>query len=278
MTQISHDLGTRASVEKLLFHLASGPEKEIEIKVADTEMLDRLIPGFDALRSCGQGSARHCEGDARVHTGKVFANVARLSEGIVDEDRYILLVAALLHDIEKPSTRQENEGKVTFYNHAEKAAERTAELAEKFHLSNAETDQLAFLIRNHMTAHLLPGQGEKKRLELYESPHFSMLTILQEADALASWESPDGTKHGEVLRAFFKTDREQVLEKQAAAALAERLFTDMTAALKDLGVQPGPYFGQVKKALGAAIRSGEVVTSADVASYVTNYHSENPPS
>ncbi len=281
MIETSYDFQTRAGVESfLLDSLASGSTQEIEAGFRDTKTpgtLETLIPGFMDLGSCDQGTLHHREGNALLHTAKVFANVARLTEGMAREDRYLLLVAALAHDIDKPSTRAVQGEKITFYGHAEKAEERSEAMAQNFYLTADEMDRLSFLVRNHMTAHLLQAQGEKKRLEFYESPHFSSLIILQEADALASWQSPDGTQHGKVLREFYDADRAQLLEQKTAAAFQKTLINQMERTLTDLGISPGPYFGKVRKALKAAVDQRKVLTQTEVANFVTGFVSNNPP-
>lgn len=276
MLRANEELTTRAAVQAMILNLASGTLDEIEAHIRENINLDAMIPGFRELAGCEQGGL-HQEGDALVHTAKVFANVAQLSKGLPDEDRYLLLIGALLHDITKPAARAENGGRVSFHGHAESAADMCPDLAQSFHLTDSELDRVTFLVRNHMNAHLIRSMGENRKLELYKSPHFSLLVILQEADALATWSDPEGVMHPEVQRDFMESDRRTLLDKETAAALMQKVKVEVEKTLRERGINPGPYYGEVKKAAQTAARNGEAVTTEQIREFVEEYLERNPP-
>lgn len=274
MVEIGSAMSPRTSMLEFVLELASGSSEEVQSKVLKQEAtLDKLIAGFALLRSCEQGVQNHLEGNALVHTAKVFAEMARLTTSTSLEDRYVLLIAALVHDIEKPSTRAEKGDKVTFYGHAEKAADRNNEFVSIFKLTQFEAEKLHFLVRNHMSAHLMRTFGERARAELYSSIHFPTLTLLQEADAISSWKSLDGSSHAEVLKDFYISDRNQIVEKESANALKKLIYDSATDELAQLGVAPGRYFGVVK----AALEKEDLRTSEEARAWARGFLVSNPP-
>ncbi len=177
----------------------------------------KLFPDFNALNRCNQGRILHLEGDALTHTGKVFAHASQSVSLFNEEDFFTLLVAALVHDICKPQTRQEKvDGKVTFFGHAERAANQCPEFARNVGMDSLQAEKLQWLVARHMHAHDVKkcNWGPKKRLEFYSASAFPLMRELQAADAVATWMNLDGSNHGEVLRDWFVAD-ERVLRGES---------------------------------------------------------------
>jgi len=68
----------------------------------------------------------------------------------VPPDKPLVRLAGLLHDIGKPATWEEREGRVTFYNHQHLGAEMTAGIMGRLKFSNADTEYVVRLVDNHM--------------------------------------------------------------------------------------------------------------------------------
>jgi poly(A) polymerase/tRNA nucleotidyltransferase (CCA-adding enzyme) len=67
----------------------------------------------------------------------------------------LLKLAALLHDIAKPQTAEEQpDGSVSFYGHQDQGAETAAVIGRRLKLSRADTSYVVAVIREHMR----PGQ------------------------------------------------------------------------------------------------------------------------
>lgn len=99
------------------------------VKIADENAflakvgeLEDFFPGLVQLGGCGQPPALHVEGDALTHTAKVFGETKKIvTPEWSEREELLLLAAAVCHDIEKPGTRIESDGKITFYKHADLA-------------------------------------------------------------------------------------------------------------------------------------------------------------
>jgi len=68
----------------------------------------------------------------------------------VPKGKPLVRLAALLHDIGKPATWEDREGRVTFYNHQHVGAAMVAEIMDRLRFSNAEKEYVVRLVENHM--------------------------------------------------------------------------------------------------------------------------------
>lgn len=157
--------------------------------------LDCVISGIQATSGCSHGAKIHLEGDVAKHTAKVVATLASISsEDSALQFDTIDLLAALMHDAEKVSTRVEDaEGNVSFPGHEEKAANRVPEVARKLWLSSEQQAKLDFLVREHGVAHSLPSEDAAVQGRIVNSPYWRNLRLLQKADALSCFLTPDGS-------------------------------------------------------------------------------------
>lgn len=63
-----------------------------------------LFPHLDAMRGCGQHPLWHSEGTVWTHALKAADAAAQLRPHLPEEDRFVIVMAAFLHDIGKPLT------------------------------------------------------------------------------------------------------------------------------------------------------------------------------
>jgi tRNA nucleotidyltransferase (CCA-adding enzyme) len=112
--------------------------------------------GFELMRETGllalfMPELEHSRGITQneFHAYDVFWHSLYTCDA-VPQEKPLVRLAGLLHDIAKPSTWEEREGRVTFYNHQHVGAEVTAEIMSRFKFSNVDKDYVVRLVDNHM--------------------------------------------------------------------------------------------------------------------------------
>jgi len=151
--------------------------------LSDTDSLAARLPEVLALADCLQLGPHHAEGDVLQHTKAV---VEHLPDGAGSE----LVWAAILHDIAKPLTRQEQtkNGEIVtrFFLHEVVGATLAKEISERMGLSALSQEKIVWLVANHMRVLALPAMGDKKAIEFVNHEYFSDLQKLFQADLAAS--------------------------------------------------------------------------------------------
>lgn len=186
----------QGALEFILQIIQGGDEKRIYSAICDGSF-DAYIPGLRKLSGCAHGLHIHLEGDAAAHTAKVVSSILKFA----GEDRQasfdeIDLLAALIHDIEKGSTRTvAADGSISFPHHEAKAAERVPEIGAALGLSATQVDKLKFLVGEHGVVHSLPSLPVNEQKRLVTSPYWRNLRLLQKADAQSCYISQDGSVH-----------------------------------------------------------------------------------
>ena len=115
----------------------------------------------------------------------------------------ILRLAALLHDVEKPSTASLDDNGIShYYSHAEKSSESAKRIARSLRCSNAEIERISVLIKYHDGVIEETDKAVKRRLNQLGNDGLFDLLDLQRADNLAQKkEKPiERLKHNDNLR------------------------------------------------------------------------------
>ena len=115
-----------------------------------------LYPELAALTECPQDPLWHPEGSVWLHTLYVCDAAAVIAEReqLVDDQRAILLLAALCHDLGKPATTATGaDGRIRSPRHAQAGVEMTEALLRRIGCPRALVAQVAPLVREHM-AHI----------------------------------------------------------------------------------------------------------------------------
>jgi putative nucleotidyltransferase with HDIG domain len=153
-------------------------------------------PDWEALRACGWWQAMaacpqdvvfHAEGDVATHTRMVVEEMQALPAFAerTGEERAILLLAALLHDIGKPdTTREEPGGRITARGHSVRGEVMTRRLLWEADVLFALREQVAALIRFHQHPFWLIERNDARyqALRISQSARCDLLAILAEAD------------------------------------------------------------------------------------------------
>jgi poly(A) polymerase len=220
----------RAELDKLL--VAPTPSLGLDLAV-ETGLADLFLPELPALAL--EQDPVHKHKDVLRHTYAVVENT--------DANDRVLRIAALLHDIGKPRTREITPEGVQFHHHEVVGARMAAERMRELRYPSAEIDEVAKLIELHLRFH---GYGEGwsdaavRRYVRDAGPLLDRLNQLTRADVTT----------GNRFRAKqFRALQDDLEERIARLAEEENLDAlrpplNGTQVMERLGIGPGPVIGE----------------------------------
>jgi putative nucleotidyltransferase with HDIG domain len=145
-------------------------------------------PWTAPMRVCPQDPEYHAEGDVWTHTRMVCEALVGLPEWAVLEPaaRETLFAAALLHDVGKPATTQEIDGRVRSPGHSAVGASMARQILWDLEAPLQVRERVACLIRHHQTPFFLIDSDDplRKAAHISLSGRCDQLAILSRADAL----------------------------------------------------------------------------------------------
>jgi putative nucleotidyltransferase with HDIG domain len=115
----------------------------------DWPTIEGQFPWVSALKSCPQDPIYHAEGDVWTHTKLVCEALVSQSawQSLPELDRATLFLAALFHDIAKPSvTAIDENGRISSKGHGRRGAKLARELLWRSHVPIAIREQVFHLI------------------------------------------------------------------------------------------------------------------------------------
>lgn len=221
-----HLSGERVAAELTRLLAAERPSTGLRL-LADTGLLEVLFPELAAERGIPQ---RKIAGD------DLWDHTLRAVDAVPSE-RTVIRLAALLHDIGKPSTMADDH----FHGHDAVGADMAATVLGRMRAPRAVAERVVHLIRNHMFTYE-PGWGDagvRRLIRRIGRDALEPLFDLRMADNIGSGEAPDAHDLGDLRR--------RVAEQLAGRAVLERadLAIDGQDLIRDLGLTEGPILGKI---------------------------------
>lgn len=206
-----------------------------------TGLLENILPDLAVAGRIAQENCHKHKFDVLTH--------CVLTMSAIPADRPLLRFTALLHDIGKSETHSVDEdGGVHFYRHEEVGAEIAERIMKGLRFSNDEIGYATTLIREHMTlsSYFAPTtmKGVRRLLIRLGDVPIEDLLLLKAADRFAR----DGQEKD-------NSDEEDRIRRMVAQIRAENhalKVTDLAISGDDLiemGLEPGPLFGEILKGL-----------------------------
>lgn len=182
-------LGTKDSTGILT--LAHGPSRGRALSFLQTSgIMSMVISEIDALVGCTQPPEYHPEGDVFTHTQMMIAACKSQDPN--------LLMGLLLHDIGKPATRVEENGKIHFHGHADTGAAMAEVICERLKMERKDIDEIVYLVKWHMALFEAKNFALSTLKKFFRHESFPKLLELHRLDILCSsgnFESYDFLKH-----------------------------------------------------------------------------------
>jgi poly(A) polymerase len=238
----------QAELAKLM--LAPEPRRGLELMVY-TGLADLVLPELPALQLAVD--AGHHHKDVYEHSLTVLERAIALETspaGPVPGPDLVLRLAALLHDIGKPTTRRfEAGGQVTFHHHEVVGAKLAAKRLRQLRFDSATVKDVTRLVELHMRFH---GYGEAgwsdsavRRYVADAGPLLERLHRLARADC-----TTQNTRRAERLAFAYDDLERRIGELEAQEELkAIRPDLDGDQIMAVLGIGPGKDVGRAYKFL-----------------------------
>jgi len=185
----------------------------------------------------------------------------------------LLKLAALLHDIGKPSTKTiEHDGRMRFLGHSQEGLTMAGELLERLRFSNREIQTIQLMIEHHLRPGFLVGEEMPSRRAIYryfrDTGEAGIDTLfLCLADHLAArgptLDPSEWHKHTMVTEYMITKWYE---EKDTVSP--PRLIDGHTL-IDRFGLEPGPRVGELLEMVREAQASGDIGTSEEAVEFVS---------
>src|SRR6185369_13358428 len=209
--------------------------------LVETGLADRFLPELSGLKLEIDEHAQHK--DVYEHTLIVVANAVRL-EGDSGPD-FVLRMAALMHDVGKPATKDVGrEGRVSFHHHEVVGARLTKQRMKAMKYPKDVTSAVVELVALHLRFYGY-GRGEwtDSAVRRYVTDAGDLLPRLHKLTR------SDCTTRNKRKAAGLSADYDALEERIARIAAEEDLARvrpdlDGNAIMELLGVPPGPIVGQ----------------------------------
>lgn len=211
---------------------------------------------IEALFETPQEPAFHPEGNAGIHTLLVVDAMATITqrEGIKGNEKLVLMLAALTHDLGKTVTTKKIKGVLRSYGHSEAGVELAEKFLREINMSEDIISRVLPLVDEHMvpafSMHMKDAGVRRLARRLFPST-ISELVLLSQSDQLGK---------GQPIKHFPK--EEALLEKAKALAIAESAPKPLVLGrhLMAEDVEPGQEMGKIIEKLFQAQIEGKFST------------------
>jgi tRNA nucleotidyltransferase (CCA-adding enzyme) len=231
--------------EELRKLLQKGVRPSLGLAFLEQTRLLRFFPQLDALRGVPQDPEWHPEGDVWVHTLMVVDEAARLRGNDADLD-LALMFGALCHDLGKPLTTAEQDGRIVSPAHDLEGDAPTRELLARLRAPGL----LVLRVRAHVRHHLAPALLEKQRsgpkayrrlARRLEAAGLSLAELERVARADHLGRTTDDARAGRFPAG------DAFLARAAELEVAAQAIPDAVQGrhLLARGLAPGPEFGRI---------------------------------
>jgi len=208
----------------------------------DLKLLNQILPEVSATKYFLHDMTHHPEGPT------VFNHLIACLKTMSREAPPISKIAALLHDIGKPVSFQEDKygWKMSYHRHERKSAQLAEEICRRLKFSSFETEAIVFAVKNHMKFHGLLEMKPSKISRLADSQHFNTLVDVAKADEFSRGET--FMYRGEFDKVLERVEEIKERWKSRIVNHSTKL-VDGNRIMKIIGLDPGRIVGDIKRAV-----------------------------
>jgi tRNA nucleotidyltransferase (CCA-adding enzyme) len=243
-------------LEKLLLQ-AERPS--IGLRLAwDLDVVHRLLPELVPLATCRQDPEWHPEGDVWTHTLMVVDEARRRIAGLERGPAVAMMVGALCHDLGKPETTIEQNGRVKSPGHEEAGLPLATRLLDRLNLQSLDGYDVRGAVLGLVAEHMRPNAFLKAARPVSDGA-FRRLAQRVDLELLARFAEADCRGRGgsfDCSGSQWFLDRARTLGVEHAPPAPFVLGRH----LLELGLEPGPRIGEILRAIYERQLDGEVTS------------------
>jgi poly(A) polymerase len=226
----------RDELSRMLVHPARRRALEL---LDEAGLLPPILPELPPMRGCEQPPDFHPEGDVWVHTLLAL-------DKLPPRPSFELALGMLLHDVGKPPTFVRAADRIRFDGHVELGADMARAVCGRLRMSNASTERVVALVRDHLLFKDVPSMRPARLRRLLAEPHWPELLALYKADVAAC--------HGQYSALPAIAAMKRRLQREALVPPPLLRGEDVLA----LGVAPGPRVGELLREAADRQLDGEL--------------------
>ncbi len=257
-------------IEKLLL-LPSRPSIGFALAL-DLGVVERLFPELYALVGCPQEPEWHPEGDVWVHTLMVIDEARARIDDLPRPQQIAVMLGAVCHDVGKPPTTAEVDGRIRSMNHEELGVAPATALLDRLNVHSIEGYDVRREVLGMVAHHLKPGMFYKSPSPVGDGA-FRRLALKVDLELLARLAKSDclgrtGDFDCSAMDWFLARARELGVEHAPPEPLVKGRH------LLALGARPGPAIGEVLRAVYERQLDGSVRTEEEAIALATEIAKE----
>lgn len=193
-------------------------------------LLEHILP--ELVKGAGMTQkGTHHKDDVLTHSIKALEHCK--------SSNWVVRFATLIHDIGKPATFVERNGKATFYNHETTGAHIAKAICDRLHFSKADKDKVYMLVRWHMfsVSEFLTDAAVRRFIRRIGPENTTDMIDLRIADRLGS-----GSRETSWRLEDFK---KRIIEVQKHIPSVTDLKVNGKDVMEVLKLSPGPKVGEI---------------------------------
>ena len=234
----AHPTLAKVSMERVRDELlktlaAPTPSRGLRIML-DAGILGVILPELVPMAGCAQN---------KYHANDVWTHTLLCVDACPPDA--VLRLAALLHDVSKPSVRAINDKTLdyTFYGHEQVGARMADDIATRLKLSNEQRTRIVHLVAQHLVVYepQWSDAAVRRWIRRVGPEHVDDVLELARADACAK-----GTDASETLAGLQSLHRRvDALAVQGLALTVRDLAVNGNVLMRELDLPPGPLVGRI---------------------------------
>jgi len=242
-------------------------------------IIARAYPELAALERTAQDPHWHPEGNVWIHTMMVIDEAAELLRDadhadLTEKEKLHVMLGTLCHDLGKPETSEERDGRIHAHGHEQAGVAPTKQLLARWRFHQRDERAVCGIVSEHLKPIVLSTDYANGRLD--EQQFVNALRRLLKRIHPASWKSlitvSEADRRGrgknsqaDQSDAMRRTISETIVREHLDEIAMQTLITGQD--LLALGMQPGPAIGALLQDIENARDDGKISTPAEALAF-----------